>query len=219
MVNLTSVTIPESVTTIGNNAFRGCGSLTEITIPESVETVRQGAFTQTGLETVVYEGTVAQWEAITVENFNEPLVNADINCDGLKVESVTIKTNPTDTVYIAGQALDPTGLVVTVTYAGGTTADITEGYQLTYDFSTAGTKTVTVTYGGKTATFQVVVGILGDVDGNGSVTKNDAVYVLWYLEGKADLPYEEFADFDGNGVVTKNDAVYILWYVSGKIAP
>ena len=42
--SLTSVTIPESVTTIGNNAFYGCTSLPSITIPESVTAIGDYAF-------------------------------------------------------------------------------------------------------------------------------------------------------------------------------
>jgi len=41
---LTSITIPNSVTTIGNYAFSGCGSLTSITIPNSVTTIENHAF-------------------------------------------------------------------------------------------------------------------------------------------------------------------------------
>ena len=41
---LTSITIPESVTSIGQNAFKGCTSLTEITIPESVTSIGFCAF-------------------------------------------------------------------------------------------------------------------------------------------------------------------------------
>jgi hypothetical protein len=41
---LTSVTIPESVTTIGEMAFRQCSALTSVTIPESVTTIGEGAF-------------------------------------------------------------------------------------------------------------------------------------------------------------------------------
>ena len=42
--SLTSITIPNSVTTIGNSAFRGCTSLTNITIPNSVTTIGSFAF-------------------------------------------------------------------------------------------------------------------------------------------------------------------------------
>lgn len=42
--NLTSVTIPESVTTIGSSAFSGCSSLATVSIPESVTTIGSGVF-------------------------------------------------------------------------------------------------------------------------------------------------------------------------------
>ena len=41
---LTSITIPNSVTTIGQDAFLGCSSLTSINIPNSVTTIGQSAF-------------------------------------------------------------------------------------------------------------------------------------------------------------------------------
>ena len=41
---LTSVTIPDSVTTIGFRAFQDCESLTSVTIPDSVTTIGDGAF-------------------------------------------------------------------------------------------------------------------------------------------------------------------------------
>ncbi len=42
--SLTSITIPDSVTSIGYDAFSGCNSLTSITIPDSVTSIGQGAF-------------------------------------------------------------------------------------------------------------------------------------------------------------------------------
>jgi hypothetical protein len=41
---LTSITIPNSVTTIGNSAFSGCSGLTSVTIGNSVTTIGYGVF-------------------------------------------------------------------------------------------------------------------------------------------------------------------------------
>ncbi len=42
--SLTSISIPEGVTSIGYDAFGGCSSLTSISIPESVSSIGDGAF-------------------------------------------------------------------------------------------------------------------------------------------------------------------------------
>ena len=42
--SLTSITIPNSVTSIGNGAFKGCSSLSSITIPDSVTSIGESAF-------------------------------------------------------------------------------------------------------------------------------------------------------------------------------
>ena len=42
--SLTSVTIPDSVTSIGDRAFSGCTSLTSVAIPDSVTSIGDGAF-------------------------------------------------------------------------------------------------------------------------------------------------------------------------------
>ena len=52
--SLTSVTIPNSVTTIGNEAFCSCYSLTSITIPDSVTTIGREAFFNCRSLTSVY---------------------------------------------------------------------------------------------------------------------------------------------------------------------
>jgi hypothetical protein len=50
------VTIPDSVTNIGDGAFAGCFGLTNVTIPDSVTSIGSGAFGGCGVLTSVYFG-------------------------------------------------------------------------------------------------------------------------------------------------------------------
>ena len=56
---LTSVTIPNSVTSIGSEAFSGCSGLTSVTIPSSVTTINNSAFSYcSGLTSVTIPSSV-----------------------------------------------------------------------------------------------------------------------------------------------------------------
>lgn len=64
--DLISITIPDSVTSIGYGAFYGCTGLTSITIPNSMTSIGNYAFYGcSGLTNINFEGTKAQWNAIT----------------------------------------------------------------------------------------------------------------------------------------------------------
>ncbi|MBO4217445.1 MAG: hypothetical protein J5940_05845 [Clostridia bacterium] len=54
--------------------------------------------------------------------------------------------------------------------------------------------------------------MLGDLDGNGTITSDDAVYLLRYTLFPDYYLVEAFADFDHNGNITSDDAVYLLRY-------
>ena len=56
--DLTSVTIPSSVTTIGEGAFDSCSGLTSVTIPSSVKVIGENAFSCSGLTSVTIPGSV-----------------------------------------------------------------------------------------------------------------------------------------------------------------
>ena len=73
------------------------------------------------------------------------------------ITSISIKTEPFNTNYYVDETLDPVGLEITATYSNGSTQNIDSGFTTSYDFSSAGQKTVTVTYSGKTTSFTVDV--------------------------------------------------------------
>ena len=57
--SLTSITIPDSVTSIGDSAFSGCSGLTSITIPDSVTSIDRYAFSGcSGLTSIVIPDSV-----------------------------------------------------------------------------------------------------------------------------------------------------------------
>ena len=73
------------------------------------------------------------------------------------LSSIAVTTNPTKMSYITGQEFDPTGMVVTATYSDDSNATIANGnLEFVYDFSVAGTKTVTINYDGKSASLSGV---------------------------------------------------------------
>lgn len=70
------LTLPKSLISIGAFAFRSCG-FTTVELYDAVETIGTRAFNDCGnLEKVIYHGTKEQWDAITLGDGNEPLVNA-----------------------------------------------------------------------------------------------------------------------------------------------
>ena len=80
--NLTNVTIPNSVTSIGPQGFSDCDSLTSITIPISVTSIGRGAFGACfALSDVYYNGSRAQWDRISIGDYNECLTNAAFHFD------------------------------------------------------------------------------------------------------------------------------------------
>ena len=72
------------------------------------------------------------------------------------LQSISISQKPSKLTYLEGESFDKTGMVVTASYDNGTSETVT-GYQVSGYTSTPGTKTITVTYGGKTASFTVTV--------------------------------------------------------------
>ena len=131
--------------------------------------------------------------------------------------SIAVKTNPTKTEYTQGdEALDLTGLVLTLTYDDDSKAEASYSEATKADFATSGfdssaaaeSQAITVTYGGKTTTFNVVIkakvyfsafdvtstGVTANTDNNnGSYTATDGT---WSVTGAK----IQFTDSNSNSV-------------------
>ena len=82
---ITSITIPNSVTSIGNGAFNGCKSLTSITIPNSVTNIGSGKY-QYGCWEGLFSGC-SSLKSIIVKEGN-PVYDSRNNCNAI-VETAT----------------------------------------------------------------------------------------------------------------------------------
>lgn len=159
--------------------------------------------------TVTYEGKTVTFD-----------VTVTAVLTGITLDAANVKKE-----YIAGEDLDLTGLKVTATYSDNTTKDvaISDVTVSGYDKDATGTQTVTVTYEGKTATFDVTVApafMKGDLNNDKQITAEDALIALQGATGKVTLTAQEILAgdvTDNDGAVTANDALVILQYATKKI--
>ena len=74
------------------------------------------------------------------------------------LSSITLDTSSVQKSFNVNDTFNYSGLVVTAHYSDSSTQTITTGYTVSSpDMSTAGSKTITVTYSGKTATYTITV--------------------------------------------------------------
>ena len=93
--------------------------------------------------------------------------------------------------------------------------DLTKSMISGFDNTIVGKQDLTITYHGKTTTYQIEVLIdytPGDIDGVEGVTDRDAVYLLYYTFLPDMYPINQDCDFNGDGEVNDKDAVYLLYY-------
>lgn len=101
---VTSVTIPDSVTSIHDSAFGFCSQLTNISIPNSVTSI--GSYVFDGCPssmTVTYSGSKKQWDDITKGSYNNVLKN-NLICAVLEATF-----NPDNGESISTQTIDRGG--------------------------------------------------------------------------------------------------------------
>ena len=176
---LSSIIIPDSVISIGDKAFENCYHLTSITIPDSVTSIGNEAFslclelkflhipasvTNIGSDILDYS------DAYICSDTQNCYANTYAKTNGIEfrlcqghdpdsvLTNIRINTLPNKTVYSSGEWLNTTGLTLTATYSNGKTEIISSDFTCSPTLlTTLGTKTITVTYEGKTCTFNVTV--------------------------------------------------------------
>ena len=118
--SLTSVTIPEGVTSIGYEAFYGCSSLTSVTIPSSVTSIKAWAFSGcTNLKDVYYLGTEEEWKKISIDSWNTPLTNATIHYNATVLTPSVTRTADGVVYKVSAANLPVSSVVVVALYKDG----------------------------------------------------------------------------------------------------
>ncbi len=156
------IVLADTVATIGEYAFKDCSSLKYAVLGSGTGSIGKYAFQR--CDAIVYlffNGTSTGWASVTVDSTNS------ISPVFLSGATFSI-TAPAKTVYTLGESLDLTGLV-----ASFGSVDVTNAVEVDIpDMTTIGTKTVTVTFGIKTATFNVTVSSSGTSGVSGVLTWN-----------------------------------------------
>lgn len=212
---LYSVSLPDTVRTIDVCAFSGC-ALKSVSIPDSVQTIAEGAF----LDNTELSEVSLPDKGITVES------EAFHNCTALT--SVTIPKNVSEIGSRAfGFCDDEEGSPVRVSgfrikcYTNSAAHKYAKKNSLERELLDPDTKNLTDI---DEENFIIVPedkkvsgNILGDVDGDGEVTINDAVMVIASVNGNFALDErgERLGDCDMDGAVDVTDSVMIISHING----
>lgn len=134
-----------------NVIFSGCSKLKTVYIGENVKTIGGGGFSGTS-------GVNIRINKVKNSISGSPWAATNATVDWLiKATKIEIISLPSKLKYKKDEYFNSSGLAVKATYNNGTSAEISD-YVISYpDMSSAGTKTVTITYDEQTATFDIEV--------------------------------------------------------------
>ncbi|MBQ1389172.1 MAG: leucine-rich repeat protein [Clostridia bacterium] len=234
---LTEVTIPASVDVVEYTAFEGCSSVTDVTFLNKKTKIDDDAFADR--EGVTLTPTVHGYIGSTAEEFAKandlafiPLDNPTYKIDqGEEINwssesetnlPLTIKdkngnkpTGKVTGVTINGKSIDEKSYTVTETDNGivvSLTIDLIRSLS-------SGRYLVCASFADGIAKTQLVIdskenaaGIIGDIDGDASITASDALFILRASVDLEEIPQEKFAiaDVDEDNVITSSDALNVL---------
>lgn len=130
------------------------------------------------------------------------------------ISGIEILTLPTKLTYSVGESLFVAGGKLQVCYDNGTHEELALRSSMVSGFQSdaEGLYTLTVTYEGFTANFevQVISYVKGDLNYDGISDRNDAIYLLYYLFVPEKYPVYQNVDFNNDSVVSDRDVFVVL---------
>ncbi len=149
---LPGLIIPEGVTSIGEGAFTNCSYMTTVFIPKSVKQIGIAAFAKSGLTTVYYGGSEAEWKNIQkIGDTAATLSNVTLFYN---IDPEPRLTPDTKTVYKVGEAFDKDGSRVQI---ADQTVSLTDKDVTGFNSEQEGVTTIAVTLGGDIYEFDLLV--------------------------------------------------------------
>lgn len=151
--SLTHLTIPASVTYIGSCGFAGCENLTSIEFLGDAPVIEYDSFINVNATIAVPEDNDT-WNGDTMQSYGGNL-NWVVRGEIVDLE---LRSVPDNTFLLVGEELDLKGIEVYVTYDNGTGEVLSpELLTLEVDTSEPGCQIATVSYGGFSASFEIIV--------------------------------------------------------------
>lgn len=227
--SITSVTIPNGITTIGEFTFYNCTSLTSVTIPDSVTSIEKLAFKYcTSLTDVYYTGSEEDRTGIMIDSDNNPLLNAtwhynyklcahsyDHACDpDCNLCGETRKVGHVYGSTVIPPTCDTNGSIThTCHYCGdsfaGTFPALGHVYDHKYDVDCNECGDV------REVPDRPVEILYGDTDGDGEITSLDVLVLQQYFAGYEVTLDEVTADVNGDGEITVLDVILLQQFFAG----
>ncbi len=230
------------VNAIGKNAFAGNENITSITIPESVTYIEEGAFDGcSSLEEIIYEGEMLPCPITDPEELFEKAEmgfsgngrfteDFSESSDTLSVIEFIPEKNGSHYIFTEGTSFD---IVWIVDSEGNVIAD---GY---YGFNAGGTNVILKSEIAKGEKYFAVVrnismsntetstdfvinytsDVCGDVDGDDEISTRDVLLLRKYLAGLYDFESVSYiaADVDGDKELSTQDVLLLRKYLAGFI--
>ena len=222
---MTSIYIPNSVTTIGSSAFEGCTGMTDvysyiqdpsnITVGNYAFYVSSGSFDYSGRTLHVPAGTLAAYQADSKWYPYFGQIVEMIPVASIELDHTSAELTEGETLQLTATIMPEDATDKSVIWASSDEAVATVDQNGLVTAMDAGTITITATttdgsdLSASCTVTVLTVGLNGDVNGDAQVTISDVTSLIDLLLS-GDMINNEAADVNGDGVVSIKDVTALI---------